>query len=220
MGKVVLKYSVQLVVIIVGISVAIWLNKLNDTFKEKKREVLVLESFIVDLESDIENYEFYQIPVNNNYLKEVNELIYILKTENYEHDSLQYFLTEFIDFSNWTLRANTYESLKSGGDLDIISNLEIRQGVTTLYEFISEQSKFVVNMNFAHRQRIENYLIEHTGYYSNNKTLELKNLQDPRFINLLVIWSDLMTERLRDYQQVLETSRSLKKQILEELDSM
>lgn len=128
-----LDHIANLLVVILGISIAFYLESYKEEKASKKQEAQYVESLIKDLETDLE-----ALDTLNYYNKMMSKAIVKLTTAvtagEYDQDSLGGFMLQLLYNPPLTPQSTTYESLKSSGKMDLISDFELRNQVVELYE--------------------------------------------------------------------------------------
>ena len=141
---------VEILIVIIGISIAFWLNNWGEERKERALEQEFLKTLKEELSRDSSVFA-YQVEENQKNVDNIYRFVELLQEKDYEHDSIRWFAGSFMNRNNWLLNSNTYEMLKSGGKLDIISDFELRNTLNSFYRiriFQSDQT-FEINQAFV-----------------------------------------------------------------------
>lgn len=131
-----LKYAVgEILLVVLGILIALWISNLNEGRKEKAYEKRMLSELEVALDNDIANFERYE-----GFLKTWNHSLYYLtealnspNPSELNKDSIFYHLDVIEGFGIYiSYSTGPYESIRSSG-LDKISNDQLRSDIARLY---------------------------------------------------------------------------------------
>ena len=127
-----LKYAIgEIILVVVGILIALSINKANDAEKQRQKELALLSEMSKNLQIDLEDLDFNikgsaeRIKANEIILKALQERIPM-------HDSLKPYYGNIL--GNFQLSSNNaaFANLQSVG-LDLISNDSLRNAISNLY---------------------------------------------------------------------------------------
>ncbi len=128
-----LDHIANLLVVILGITIAFYLEGYREDKANQRQEAKYIGGLIKDLETDLEVMDTL-IQVNRLIADAVVYLSDATIGESYDKDSLGIKLLSIQYNPPFDPQRITYESLKSSGDMDLISDFELRNGVIELYE--------------------------------------------------------------------------------------
>ena len=119
----------EIILVVLGILIALQINNWNENRKTKKLERVFLESFIVDLEADV--FDF------NRRIKESENLIrcnYFYIHESYKNQENFKEYQTLIDTLLWNsehfvVQNSTYNELNNSGQLNIFSNIKLKNSI-------------------------------------------------------------------------------------------
>lgn len=139
------KYAIgEIVLVVIGILIALSINNWNTKKIERGVELTMLKEMSAALKDDILGIE-RQLKYLENINRSVVKLVLIQNEPSYPNDSLIYHFniarTGGIGFS---VNSSPYESLKSSG-LNKISNAQLRNNITNLYEIKLKSVDFWIN---------------------------------------------------------------------------
>lgn len=128
-----MRYAIgEIVLVVIGILIALYINNWNESRKERKTEHLVLAEIRENLIYDLEDFED-NITHLNNKLVSSRTLLEAFEKDLPYHDSLGYYYSYLNAYPHFSSKMNGYKLLQSQG-LGIITNNELRNQITTLYE--------------------------------------------------------------------------------------
>lgn len=202
-------HLVNLVVVIVGISIAFGLNRYSENKKEAKLEQEYLKSFSEDLKDDIAQLE--HIMDTSRYWMNNNErLTEVVLQNDFEHDSLFYFVISLYSLQEFTPSDNTYQTLMSSGNFYLIDDFKLRKKITSLYntqyEDISYLDKFHRDLQM---NKISPYLNQNVRYSGRPVIQNTDFLKDNYFINLAFNNLNLHRTKFKDYKKTLDNLNEL-----------
>ena len=133
-GKYLLYAIGEILIIICGVLFAVKINNLNETYNLKKIEKQILNDIRKDLlqskELLLENFKNHERRISD--LDVIIHNIEVIKTYN---DSLSSKFTSLIYFRSPYLTFASYENLKIGKGIDLISNDSLKQKIVHLHEY-------------------------------------------------------------------------------------
>ena len=116
-------HLVELIVVILGITIAFAIDEYAANRKEAAEIEVALRSIMDDLQSDVTNFERYQVPYNEEKLTQMEYILKQLAEENLGDDSLHNYIRSMFGSFNGIVTIASYESLKSSGKLEDIPNV-------------------------------------------------------------------------------------------------
>ncbi|GAB5527037.1 MAG: hypothetical protein Roseis2KO_49090 [Roseivirga sp.] len=148
------EYLIELLVVIIGISIAFAIENYAAHRKEKGEELLHLKGIVDDLEADARVFEEFAGYTKStlNYVRRFNELI---RNDDRTNDSLNYLLLRSGWISSYEPRDITYNSLKTSGDLEKLSNFELRRKIVYHYE---HKVNDILFQNELHKRNLDVYI--------------------------------------------------------------
>jgi hypothetical protein len=127
-----LKYAIgEIILVVIGILIALWLNNLNSKYKQKQEELAILKELKEDFRLDIIDFK---INVRG-HTKSINSINIILKSLDNDlpyNDSLAHHFAMTTDWPISIIHRNSFDVLKSKG-LELISNNELRKKILNIH---------------------------------------------------------------------------------------
>lgn len=216
----ILVYSIELVVMMLGVTAGFTLTNWAETRKEYKLANEYMKSLQSDLEIDIKNLHFHD-SINAEKIEEMTQLLILLKTNNQE---------EMLTINNYVSKAirntsffhaskTTYESIKQGGQINIIKDMQLKNELISLYESQYEELKISETILLEDiRNRLEPIVMEQYDIIE-FEILNKDKLFDYRFANLVhKIILDL-SESAHYYKESLAKCEEIKKRLQAKLDN-
>ncbi|MDY7393665.1 DUF6090 family protein [Aureibaculum sp. 2210JD6-5] len=191
----------EILIVVLGIFIAVQLNNWNENNKEQKEVSKALKAVYLDLQTEKYMFTMWKkrLTQSNNYLTQ-------LTTDDAAHlDSLSMYL----DSEFYHVKVNSaYINLKSGGNLNLISNDTLKYALTSFYEagydaldaFSQSHKAFIYN-------NVRPYILSELITYKNNgiDTVVVKQkLKDKKLMNLI---NSQISANQNINNSVLDTSR-------------
>ena len=173
-----LKYAIgEIVLVMIGILLALQVNNWNEARKTRGKEIVYLTNIKNDLENSAQHIETF-ISRRNTQIKTAINII-----EHFEGKPIQdwnEFNKNLIDIYSWErfyLIKNTYEELKNSGNLSLISNNDIKNGLQDL-ELLYARLK-IRESHYRHDAEITlhegSYEMQNIYEMSNNYAFQMSN---------------------------------------------
>lgn len=128
-----LRYLIELVIVITGVTIAFWLNTRAEEMKEQK----ILSNYYLELQSDLQmDRKALERCVNDNQNKRslmIKAMAMYLNGEP-QRDSVFYYSRFVGNYYFFDPRDITYRSMISSGDLKLISDMELKRRLISLYD--------------------------------------------------------------------------------------
>ncbi|MDN5204179.1 DUF6090 family protein [Fulvivirgaceae bacterium BMA10] len=212
-------HLIELFVVIVGITIAFSLNSWKESRKEQKLEKKYIQSFISDIDRDAE--ELARLRDTTSYFHRMNGgLTKVLVTHDYNHDSLFYYVISLYSMSTFLSQDNTYETLKASGNLEIISDFELKNDLTMLY---NQHYKFIKFLDEIHERSIYDemspYINKNVRFTGRPVILNKEFLSDTYFINKSFSSYYFLNTKLRTYEDAIKKCEEILIKLKSELDS-
>lgn len=196
-------HLVNLIVVILGISIAFYL----ESWRENKRNKELEQQYLISLASDLQNDRDYLdtlLVINENIEKSLRVTSGASIGRPFNEDSLLGHIFSIQYIPPFKPQKVTYESLKSTGNLDLIRKFEVRKRVIELYEQFYRGSQEFDQAITDHTQNyIQPYFIKNFIYTGPGK-VQLELLQDNQLRNMLFSEQNIAQMRSSFYKQVDE----------------
>lgn len=194
--------------VIIGVSLAFWVNDSAERTKKEKELSLVIDSFIEELTSDSITYAEFQIPDNQNQIQAINEAVSFLRDDNY--DSLITRFERAVNLNNYHPSSNTFNSLTSSGKLDLIDDFQLKQRLTTYHSVLAFEAK--------HRGQFQvdfysDELLPWMIYNLDFVNPDFDVIDKTELSNLLMIYGSLVQNKIRQYELLAFEAGKLKRKL-------
>lgn len=170
----------EILIVIVGISIAFSMNKYADNKKDKALKKQYLSNIKSDIETDKKNLEanFEAIGAK---IKNLTELLPLINTDSPEkakNISKMYSVFSSTDFFPKDV---TYQTMINSGDFKLIDDFDLKAAIETHYSNYKIMLKDYERLDIIHKEYLGKYMIDHSDFdamrqgqfgYSNEKRLK------------------------------------------------
>jgi len=204
-----LNHLFNFLAVILGVYLAFLINEKAKNNQDYKESRTLMTSLVNDLSEDIQDYENFLIPVNIQHQKNVESLLNSLMTDSLDGINDQMFA--ILSVENFAPTTSTYSSMKASGKLGLIDDLSLQKSLSDYYEGLA-----VENIRKGEYQ-VEYFTTEVMAWLTNN--VDLTNMEFIHtneltvFLNKLIIYGSLVSQKIESYEMSVESSRELKLQI-------
>ncbi len=216
-------HFIELIVVIIGITIAFAMEGWSDSKKQKKLEVNYLNSIRADLLKDKVDLELIIDSTNVvlRYVGEVFQFVYQnapVDSYRYHHATSGYMSTYFVP------KNGTYTSMVNSGDLGLIRDFVLRSSISDLYAVdyrTLEQSDDVIK-NLS-ENIIQPYIIENVKFKmmaNGDGILDDAPLKSNKAINMMGSYFNLLSGRQIAYREMVAKCDALISKLDEELVDM
>jgi hypothetical protein len=213
-----LLYAVgEILLVMIGISLAFQVSKWDDNRIEKKAEIRFYENIKEQIIDDQELIAS-QIEYNNHYMaqfKYANEII--AANDRSKLDTLGLIVRNLTQYSDFDKEGNIYETMVNSGEVKLLQNIDIINGIRELEEIYN----YVNRMENIHYDAMMKYVVT---AISPNLTFATNEIKKPdaiftyEFQNLVIMLLQIMDEKDSTYTKALNEIERIIKLIDEELD--
>lgn len=205
-----LDHITNLLVVILGISIAFYLEGYRAEKDNQAQERRYLESLVTDLNADIEALDTL-IQVNDMIIKATNSLSSATNESGYDDHSKLRNDVLMIQYNPPLVPQGTiYESMKASGKMDLVNDFELRNKLVELYEqYYRGTSQYDEALDQHLRDFIKPFFIKSIRYTSGT-TVEGDFLQSPEFQNIIFSYRYLFEAKNDFYREVRKQVEEVK----------
>lgn len=202
-------HILNFIAVILGVYLAFFINDRAQAAAERRERDLLVQSMLTDLASDIETFEEYHIPVNQEQITGIDSMVFFISEQKMESVNNQ--LGVIIQVENFFPNTSVYESMKSSGKVKLIEDPTLQNELSDFYDgtALECKSKNQIQADFLLSTVIK-WLIDHADL------TEMKVLNEEELVplkNMLVIYQTLIQAKVAQYELVVEESRELVKEL-------
>lgn len=153
----------EILIVIIGISLAFSMNKCADDSKNKTQKKQYLTNLKQDIEEDKVELENNLIQINQKIELSTN-LIPVLNTNDPEKQVKLRGIYNIAQLSNFTPKDFTYQALVNSGDLKLIDDFELKKAIEKHYAKYKIISKAYERQEIINKDYLGDYFIYNTDY--------------------------------------------------------
>lgn len=215
-----LDHFANLLVVILGITIAFYLEGYKEEKANRNKEKEYIESLLVDLEADIEALDTLR-ELNQMISKAVVALANASVGVEYEDGRKLRNDVLFIQYNPpFVAQRTSYESMKSSGHIDGISDFELRKSIIELYEqFYRGTDQYDGALSEHVSDYIKPFCMKYVRF-TNAGTVEDDFLRKIEFQNMIFSFRYLFAAKDNFYGQVLDQVKEVKSKLEEHLASL
>ena len=208
----------EILLVMIGISLAFQVNNWNDNQIKKDSEIRFYENIKEQIIDDKELIES-QLNYNNRYMaqfKYANEIIEA--NDRRKLDTLGVIIRKFTQYSDFDKEGNIYETMVNSGQIKLLHNHEIVNGIRELEELYN----YINRMENIHYDAMMNHVVQEINSvvkFSNNEIQKPDLVFTYEFQNIPIILLQIMNEKDEIYNKTLDEIERVLKIIDKELDN-
>ncbi len=213
-----LDHIANLLVVILGISIAFYLESYKEEEGNRAQERKYLESLIKDLDTDIRALDTLGI-----FNERISEALVTLSEASlgrpYGSDTaLMNYMFSIQYNPPFSPQRTTYESLKASGKMDLIGSFEIRNEIVELYEqYYRGTNEYDASLNEHIRDFIRPFYVKNIRFNS-SQSISPDFLSENEFRNMIFGYRYLFIAKDDFYSKVKERAEEVKYELEEYLD--
>lgn len=193
---------VDLLIVIVGISIAFRLNTWNESNKAKNQ----IQEYIISFQEESTSNKAtlsaaleYSLTIK----KDLDSLKILLLARKYNHENINNYSTRLMGLSNFIPVTTTMDNITASGDFGLIKDAELRKRLIDTYT----SYKSTVKMDDILLDYVDKYLTPYFFKYirfSNFSEITGDYLQNPEFENIVFGYDVLLIQQINNYSDALD----------------
>jgi hypothetical protein len=198
---------IDLLIVIIGITIAFQLNTWNVSNKSAKEVQGYLISFEEETKANqsslTESIEFLRASKSD-----VDSLLILLQLKNYDDDRISLSIARMMSIENFSPSITTMENIKASGKFDQIGNIDLRKQLIETYASYANTVMFdQVTMAYTHDFTTP-FFFDNIRF-SDLSSLNDNFLADPEFENIVIGYLTLLTQQIKGHEGSLEEVNTL-----------
>jgi len=189
---------VDLVIVIIGITIAFQLNNLNESNKSKARENDYLKSFYQE-NKDNESNLTLALEFAQKTKMDIDSLKRILLSRDYADDRIKNLTASMMTLSDFKPSVITMENITESGDFELISNFEYREKLIETYNSYQTTSQLEVILSDYVNLYVTPFLFKNVRF-SDFTSLKENFVEKPEFENIIIGYDALLNQKLKGYE--------------------
>jgi len=194
------KYAIgEIVLVVIGILIALQINNWNESRLKRKAEIQFYKNTSQQLSDDIESLKS-QIRYTNLYFDQFSTAISIIdNNDRSKKDSLGSIAINLLKYSDFDRQGNIYETAVNSGDIKLLNNNNIINGLRKL----EETYIYVNRMETIHFDALMSMVpdLKQVIRFTSTKVENEEMLYDYQFQNLFALSLKIMEEKLTIYNR-------------------
>jgi len=198
---------VDLLIVIVGISIAFKLNTWNESKKASNEMIEYLASFHEEntynkntLTSALE----YSLSIKT----DIDSLKVILASEDYDNPNTKIYAASMMSLSNFIPLTTTMDNITASGEFGLIKNPELRKKIIDTYKSYRNTLKVDEILTDYVDKYLTPYFFENVRFSDFNPIGE-DFIDNPRFENLVFGYEVLLNQQIRGYEDAIQQINTL-----------
>ena len=198
---------IDLLIVIIGITIAFQLNNFNESNKSNAQERDYLKSFYEenrDNELALSSALEFALKTKN----DIDTLKQVLLSKNYEDDRIKNLSASMMALSDFHPSLVTMENITESGEFKLISDLEYREKLIDTYNSYQTTSHL--------ESILSDYVYEYVTpfFFRNIRFSDFTSLHDnftesPEFENIVIGYDALLSQKLQGYEENLKKLKEL-----------
>lgn len=159
-----IKYALgEILIVIIGISLAFAMNKWGEERSNKAQKEQYLESLRQDIKEDKILLQQNLVEINKK-IDACSVIIPVLNTIDPEKNNKLRGLYSIAQLTNFTPKDFTYQALVNSGDLKLIDDLDLKKAIERHYANYKAISNAYIRQETINKDYLGNYFINHVDY--------------------------------------------------------
>jgi len=179
------KYAIgEVLIVIIGISIAFWLNNWNQQRSDQNLKEQYVSNLIEDVNAEIKKINEYEAQVRRK-LDVIQSLTPELMNPNLRNDSTSFKVFELANIQNFNPENSTYQTLINSGDMKLLGDFELRRSIETHYSQHAAVKKDYERIEKIHEKYLGEffiYKIDFAALYQGKAEF----LNDPLLFNIII----------------------------------
>jgi hypothetical protein len=200
-------HIIELIVVFIGITLAFMLNN----WRENNTNQVLAEKYMTSFRDDIAYDQTHLdsiISSNEIKLKRVKTFIRSLKNKETSIKDAEEVIGIMAELNPFIPKVNTYESIKNSGNLNLISEFDIRKKLIQYYQSFEEKKLLEqINMQYLHDYIIP-FIHQHVDFL-HQKMISQSILKNHHFSNLVLGYYQMLIQLIDNYKGIYQLNKEL-----------
>lgn len=208
----------EILLVMIGISLAFQVNNWNDDRINKNAEIRYYEN-IRDQIADDRSLILEQVHFNNRYMSRFKYLNQVIENNNRDKvDSLGTIVRDLTQYSDFDRQGNIYETMVNSGEIKLLRNYDIVNGIRELeekYTYLNRMENIHYDAMMTHVIMAINPIVK----FSDGRVMNPDAIYSYEFQNLVLAVIQIMSEKDMVYNEALYEIERVNELIDEELET-
>ncbi|MBN3519769.1 hypothetical protein JYB62_07115 [Algoriphagus lutimaris] len=202
---------VDLLIVIIGITIAFKLNNWNESIKTSQEEKQYVSSFSEENKDNYENLVL-ALDYSKSIKNEVDTLKEILLAKNYEDVRIKSLVSSMMGMANYSPSTTTMENISASGEFDLIHDVTLRKNLINTYNSFKTTTKLEQILSDYVNEYVTPFFFEKVRF-SDFSSITTEFSKDPQFENIVFGYDVLLNQLIKGYQTSLDQLKQLNEQL-------
>jgi hypothetical protein len=202
---------IDLLIVIIGITIAFQLNNLNESNKSKTKEIDYLKNFYNENATN-ESSLILELEYCLEKKKNIATLKQILSAKKYKDNSIKNLAAGMMAFSSFSPSIITMENITASGQFELIRNIELRENLIDTYNSYETTSQLEGLLSEYAQQYVSPFFFENVRF-SDFSSLKEDFAEKAEFENIVIGYDALLTQKIDGYKLNLKKLKKLNLQL-------
>ena len=208
------KYSIDwkskfmdLIIVIVGITIAFKLNTWNESTKSSKNAAEYVKSFT---DENVSNQQLLAsvLEFSEANKKEIETLKNLLVTGDYEDTRINNLVATMMELADFSPMITAFENITASGEFELIRDSELRKQIINTYNGYKTTDKFEnILMDYVN-EYVTPYFFEYVRF-SDFNAVDSEFIRSQLFENIVTGYEILLSQQIRGYRDNLKKANNL-----------
>jgi len=202
---------VDLLIVIIGITIAFKLNTWNESIKTKAEAKDYIESFYEENITNKTNLSS-ALEFSESTKKDIDTLKQILLSKNYGDQRIKILTASMMALANYSPSITTMENITASGEFKLIKDIELRKQIIKTYNSYNVTLKLEDLLSDYVNKYVTPFYFENIRF-SDFSSISSDFIKEPLFENIVFGYEVLLRQQIKGYQDNLEEIRMLNEKL-------
>lgn len=193
---------VDLLIVIVGITIAFKLNTWNESIKTNLEAKNYIESFYEENIANEANL-VSALEFSESNKKDIDTLKQILLSKNYTDNRIKILCGSMMGLANYSPSITTMENITASGEFELIKEIELRKRIISTYNAYNTTLKLENLLSEYVNKYLTPFFFENVRF-SDFSSIHSDFIKEPLFENIVFGYEVLLAQQIKGYQDNLE----------------
>jgi hypothetical protein len=200
----------DLIIVILGVTIAFQLNNLKQHSDNKSLENFYLESILMDLSKDLEEYQDNLSVIQFNHT--IARKAIAKWSDTTIPDSIGFIVARISSIKTFEGHNNTYSTIRNENGLSLIDNTEIRNLILDHYRLYASIDRFE-SVYLDHTKNMQAFFTQYLDYSHLADQSKFGTGESIKTKNMVIISLNQLQNGIWRYQGSIDKAKELKKSI-------
>lgn len=206
------KLALELLVVFLGVSAGFLLQNNKEIKADRDLEKKYLEGILSDTKENVRMLK-ESISQDSLWLEQNKYALPLIAKDSLSYDSARTLVLHMAFFTEFNEQANTYTNITNSGNLNIIEDYELRQGIVDCFNDFENFKLLEIYFRKHNEGSFLPYIISNYNMF-NNEFISKNSHRQNEFKNIFAIHYSLTQQRLNAYRDLLEDNVLLEEKLI------